>query len=1585
MAVVCVVALLAVMSGGALDRPSSTASATTSFGGLIAFAEGTAGNCNAPTIKTLNAATGSVTTLGPGLNPVFSPDGTRIAFANNGGYWVMKADGSGLSYVADGVANRPQWSPDGTKLVVAGTDGIQIVPINGSAPTGVTTAAGTVFESGPVPTGGTYSSQALEDTDPAWSPTGNTIVFSRSSITDRVNTNGVHFPAVTHDYLYSVNADGTGLRQLTGGPLWMDTGLTNDDQPNWSPDGRTIAYRHVESGSEYQIYTVDAAGGTGTDQTNKAYDPTTLNYTASSTWSPSGQLTWAYAEPGAITVQGGPVLYTAPGGVCGLSWASGGLAPVASFTYSAASATYGSYQFISTSTDPDGAALTLNWTISDGTVATGPAFTHTFTRPGTYTVALTASNGDGKSSTTSQSLVVAAPALEVAVSAPSTPGLALGSTITAHVQVSAASAGVGSLTHLAFDGGSIASADPATSVDLSGSPAAPGPFSLDPGAAVGYDVPVKITALGKVVVTSAVSGVDANGSAVHDSGFVTLAASGLQVVLTADPATAVQDDDPATGKPEPVIVSVKATVTNTSPEDVTGVSIDASPTLARSGGLPAPVPFPVDVTGQASPSPTIGTIGAGASKSVTYELKVNGAIKFDATALVQAVDSATGVNIFGVGRTTVNIQPQFPLSLDATRVDDGDVTAGTAWLVTGTLTNQTTDRTFVISPLDPTVGSGASWRDERQLTESFPGSTPTSAGCVINRTVRLGPGESYVFHARVLTVTTAPLSADFASTVSFAEGSVLGQEVITTPSGETHTPLDPSQVFFTREVSPTTSQLNANVVAPAFEAGSDEDFFLNFGLGFFETSYIDSLVDNLNGAQASIGAAVASIEEFHQVFINMTPDERSALFSTTASALGNYLGDDSAGTADKLTLAANTGIGDLETWWNTNTASTRGYTIGGMTKKVAGDLTLGAVTEVAACEMLTTARYVDAARLTETALAEDAQLAADGGLRIDKGLAGVPAGAAVTPELMAARLGLSPAEYAAIQAAADKYGVSILVRSRASSASGLVDLQEAIVKPLSVKPKGLNDLDRILFGLKSDQVADASTIVAQRMPEATQADVVALGRANGLTDTETDALVSRWQQRSHEWEKYGAQLTTWADQGYLPIEFPTVDNVEAVLTESKALPVNRAPFVEGRLPFRLQPTPGAPDVLIPQVEIQVKAADGTLTGEKRWVPIVGDVDLVGILNADGTTIADPAKLLAVDNFLANSAAQTQHPATLGWLRDQLAEGLLRDHLPGGEPMMVVAPKVQPRAAFFNPSMSLGADRRLAGGVKLVYLDGAPKYPLPVQGIGSIVAPAVLDNPTTMVFPASTWNTNQPLTYSRGPSVTIVRQTATGGYQQFTGGVWQDLPSLSTPSSGGTQPGPDAAPPGTEAAPDSTPSASARIASVGATPSATAAPGDPSPLAIAPETYLQFGSAAGDTSMSTIAQSDLALPGDQTQWFRAGDTVLIDPGGPHQEQAVIAGAGATLTFTEPLTQPHDSGELVAFVQSPAGEAAAGSSAGTVASSSSAPPTAPAAPVAAQLPVTGTDTGDLLEFGGLLIGLGACLVFLERNRRCSGRPG
>lgn len=157
----------------------------------------------------------------------FSPDGERIIFTRfvdeaPVGVFVTDLDGSGLVQVSppdlllDDTGFAGSWSPDGSQILFVARAAedqhkeIWIVDSDGSSPHR--------FEMIPA-CGGSFSDASSAGCySPEWSPDGSMIVFTRSS-SDGETEN-----------IYIVNADGTGLRQVTNGGT--------DDNPDWgTPPG----------------------------------------------------------------------------------------------------------------------------------------------------------------------------------------------------------------------------------------------------------------------------------------------------------------------------------------------------------------------------------------------------------------------------------------------------------------------------------------------------------------------------------------------------------------------------------------------------------------------------------------------------------------------------------------------------------------------------------------------------------------------------------------------------------------------------------------------------------------------------------------------------------------------------------------------------------------------------------------------------------------------------------------------------------------------------------------------------------------------------------------------------------------------------------------------------------------------------------------------------------------------------------------------------------------------------------------------------------------------------------------------------
>ena len=196
------------------------------------------------------------------LAPVWSPDGTKLAFVSGGEIWVINADGTNEHRVTNNSTadTDPAWSPDGTKIVFTkGSSGIAVINADGTNETTLTTSG----------------------VAPAWSPDGTKIAFSRTQSSNggifTMDANGANevriTPAITGDELYE-------------NPAWQSVAQT----PNtYSISGR-ITYNNLPvsgaivnlSGTTTATTTTDTIGNyqfSGlTADGNYTVTPATPNY-----------------------------------------------------------------------------------------------------------------------------------------------------------------------------------------------------------------------------------------------------------------------------------------------------------------------------------------------------------------------------------------------------------------------------------------------------------------------------------------------------------------------------------------------------------------------------------------------------------------------------------------------------------------------------------------------------------------------------------------------------------------------------------------------------------------------------------------------------------------------------------------------------------------------------------------------------------------------------------------------------------------------------------------------------------------------------------------------------------------------------------------------------------------------------------------------------------------------------------------------------------------------------------------------------------------------------------------------------------
>jgi TolB protein len=171
-----------------------------------------------------------------GTQPVWSPDGSRIAYVRNGEIHVAAADGSNdrrITVRRPGLhwpASSPAWSPDGRTIAFSGTRDVLTVRVADAKLTNLTKSRESWR--------GNYT--------PAYSPNGKLIAFSRS--TDAFNSD-----------IFLMTASGKIVKRLTRS-VGTDSQLGEEHGPTWSPDGKRIVFVSNRSGTSWELYAIGVDG-----------------------------------------------------------------------------------------------------------------------------------------------------------------------------------------------------------------------------------------------------------------------------------------------------------------------------------------------------------------------------------------------------------------------------------------------------------------------------------------------------------------------------------------------------------------------------------------------------------------------------------------------------------------------------------------------------------------------------------------------------------------------------------------------------------------------------------------------------------------------------------------------------------------------------------------------------------------------------------------------------------------------------------------------------------------------------------------------------------------------------------------------------------------------------------------------------------------------------------------------------------------------------------------------------------------------------------------------------------------------------
>ncbi|MDO9352552.1 MAG: PKD domain-containing protein [Solirubrobacteraceae bacterium] len=1169
--------------------------------------------------------------------------------------------------------------------------------------------------------------------------------------------------------------------------------------------------------------------------------------------------------------------------------------PRASFTAKEKTYEPGAFDFTATSVSPVGRPLLHDWEFGDEAKAQQDTIVHRYEKPGYYRVKLTATDpSDAEADlrdTETQTVYVAPPSLSASImwdeDLEVAGRLPLDEPVDVTVRIRAGR-GVGNLSDLTFNSDRVLQAyDGGDLIELEAEKS-PAPFTLAPDEYRDFKATVTPRQLGELRLETGITGTDAAGNDVSDSPqrYVKLGQD-LEVTVTPDPSSLELEYDEQADEitPEPVKLAVK--VRNLTGQTIDNAKLDLTAIVrtqvSRDPSKPRPLVLLTytdrDGKTQSIPATTaggqiardleIGEIGPDETLNLAVGAQAQDQARVRVTGIVRGVvDDEDGGRreAAGSGRADVRIgQPTLLRVLpdnSATAVQK----AGGVWSLSSTIENISPSENVTVRVLTHKIGNTVGKPVDDALAP-----TPENALGLVKE---LEPGERLLVGGK--------FSSDpNGGTRSIVDLMVDGW-VVDVDTGEKRELLtDEIAVLDQPNGDPATRRRVAIDTSSTVKADwtySEVGWYFTDGFARGFGRWVDSTVES--GQSLALGTAHAATWMFYlpsTVVKYMQPGEAeqalkeiSADLATSYAKLKQVSYAQARAAVDQqlqtklLPILESYETGDVE-----KLASQSGELLG----EAAPDLIIDAATSVIAAE-----RLIAKSAKTVLTKADDAQEATKASRIAAKGIRGFEPGDAVEFAQAERYWGLDHDLYEKLRQYVQDNKIVVSMRERSPGSIERL-ARGALGKIEKVKAKNVNRVDVDYLGFAEDHMDFA---MFKQMPPWKVVEQRVLANNPGATFWERRELMAkvkaRWSDRAKEFVKESEAMADYAKAGAIDVPnkkwgLNPNGNFEADIEYTDVWDKREFKLAEAGADGVAATTDGLP-AFQPQVYGET-LVDGKMT--KGLKPLTGDMDLIAIVDRNGKLLDEDTRMQVYRDL---GAMGFQHPESLTWNNVSGRKKYLGDFDVAsgkkGQSLLAFLPdgtlgaiKLDSRKWWVETTQQASKGFALLQGMRMSWGEPDPEIPQ-TQTSEALPAPGSVppDDDGRQPYPGPPTGDGDGASFDSSDDAPLLRPNLDGSTSQ-----WDPNTGRWTPVS--------APPPG-------------------------------KPVRSVPQTGLTQPTEPGDSRLPIIEQGKLGLaPEGKSDWFKPGDSVVVDPGGKNQETVTVARLGSIITAA-PTTRPHRAGELVAVM-------------------------------------------------------------------------